>query len=296
MKKYILLALLPCLMQESLYAKDQYADLDAMIINELRAARKVMNNSTKLELESILHALVSFAKKGRNNRQVAINGIVLIKKALQECKDEQYKTSWDAICSFFSSNPKIVMQQIDPALKKVNKALADLKVTQSEYNLSAAAITAVSVVAIAVLVAGVKYGPDIYKQFAPHNQSSVSRFSDAPTAPPRGGDKRIYPEESLVNVENDDTSSISTQNGSVGSSPDFSAGVVHEVGSPRENLFAAAHERNVSFGSENSVFRRFGSSAKPVNSLAYAAAQQLPPSPTTHDEDYEPSSFRGHHA
>ena len=205
MKKYILLACLPLLSQETLHTKDPYADLDAIILNELRAAQKTIHSSAKLELEPILHALVYFGKKSNNNRQIAIDNLVRIQKALQECKAQQYKTSWDTICSYFSSNPKIVTQQIDPALAKVNKALADLKVTQSEYTLAATIIIG-SIITIAAIdaIIGTSY---IFREQKQPLHTSDQPDSQETTSDTVLNDSYVNPLQTSQNPQQDQNAS-----------------------------------------------------------------------------------------
>ena len=187
--KYIILAVLPILFQGNLYSKDKYADLDAIIINELRSAQKAMDSSAKLELEPILHSLVSFARKTDNNRQVAIDKILGIQKVLQVCKSEKYKTNWELICSYFSSNPEIVIKQIDPALAKVHKALADLKVTTFEYRYALRAIAAAAVVGVSLVVASVAAykKPTIRKSSQDFDDDNLRNLTDAALADEQAG-------------------------------------------------------------------------------------------------------------
>lgn len=93
-----------------------------------------------------MQALEHDAKKGGNKRIVALGHIVAMQKLLQAYRAEEISKlsyySWTV-----GSKPRLITQEIDPALKHITKALKDLKVSTSEY--SVAAIAAVSILATA---------------------------------------------------------------------------------------------------------------------------------------------------
>ena len=144
MKKYMIVALLPILFQSALYG----ADLNNMIRTELENARGLVNRNTVLELDPVLHALVHYAKKSDSNSVKAINKIKDIKNALLQYRSEQYTSNWYNICSYFKSNPEIVTNEIDPAIKKVNATLKTLQSNASIYGY----VKAAALVAFVVLI------------------------------------------------------------------------------------------------------------------------------------------------
>ena len=129
--KYIILALLPILFQSALYC----ADLNKMIETELKSAHELLKRKhVALELDPVLGALVQHGKKSDRNSVDAINKMKDIKNALLQYRSEQYTSNWYDICSYFKSNPKIVTNEIDPAIIKVNDALKSLQSNASIYN------------------------------------------------------------------------------------------------------------------------------------------------------------------
>ena len=139
MNKRLLMVLMPLLFQSNIYCEDPYKDIDQMIMPQLQSAQQAMNNSTKLELQRILDALISFAKQGNNQANIAVDQMKFIKAALAKYRTEEYKTTWDNICWFFGSNPKKVVEEIDPAIDKVNTALKTLSKNSSNLGYTVAA-------------------------------------------------------------------------------------------------------------------------------------------------------------
>ena len=176
MKKYMIVALMPFLFQSIVCGKDRFADLDQMLMPQLQAARAAINSSIKLELESIVHALVVHGKKSSSDREIAIQHIVLIQKFLQSYRSAEIKKlTWLAWA--VGSNTQKVVDEIDPALKKVNQALKDLKVTSSEYSIAAKGFLAVALVALAA-TAGFSVGKAIKNWGSSENQSDVKSDKD----------------------------------------------------------------------------------------------------------------------
>ena len=133
MNKYSVLMLLPILFQINIYADAVVCpDLDMLIKNELQAAQIVMNKPVKLELQSVLDALVAFARKSKNNRSVGIECILLIQKAIQKCKSQQY-TSWNNFTRLLGYHPELVTKEIQPALTYINNILINkIKASSAE--------------------------------------------------------------------------------------------------------------------------------------------------------------------
>ena len=75
-----------------------------------------------LDVDAIVSTLLSFVEKKRMSSAVAIDKIKAIKIALEEYKLQHTTWSW-----WFGSNSKIITDQINPALAKVNNALKELK-------------------------------------------------------------------------------------------------------------------------------------------------------------------------
>ena len=150
---YMILALLPILFQSALYCEDQFKDINQIIMPQLQSAQRLMRSSTALELQPILDALVSFSKK-RYYISETVDQMKFIKFALAKYRAAEYKTTWDNICWFFGSNPKKVVEEIDPAIKKVDNALeavrANLKPTDPLF-LIVGGILALSAIAVAAI-------------------------------------------------------------------------------------------------------------------------------------------------
>lgn len=145
MKKYIIIALLLGIFQSTIYCQDY---INQILMPQLKSAQYLMKSSTSLELQAILDALISFAKKGEAQANAAIDRMKEIKIILQKYKSEQYKTTWDDISWFFGSNPKKVTEEIDPAIEKVNKALKALNANSSYLGYKIAAAAALGIIAL----------------------------------------------------------------------------------------------------------------------------------------------------
>ena len=116
MKKYIIMALLPLIFQGDMQCVDYNADLNKAIQQQLISARKAIGNvKLPLELDRILLALVSYAKRGDNQSVEAINKMEKIGDALEQYKVDQY-TSWTW---YFGPTPAIVKDYIQPAIGRV---------------------------------------------------------------------------------------------------------------------------------------------------------------------------------
>ena len=116
MKKYIIMALLPLIFQGDMQCVDYNADLNKAIQQQLISARKAIDNvKLPLELDPILGALVSYARRGDSQSVEAINKMEKIGDALEQYKVDQY-TSWTW---YFGPTPAIVKDYIQPAIGRV---------------------------------------------------------------------------------------------------------------------------------------------------------------------------------
>lgn len=147
MNKFLLIAVLPFLIQATLYCDD----INQMIMPQLQHALAIMKNNIKLELKSILDALILFGKKSNNQAAQAVDCMKSIKGALAHYREEEHKawskgdkTWWDW---FWGNNPKKVEEEIDPAIALVDKALKDLGANSNNlgYAIAATALTAAAV-------------------------------------------------------------------------------------------------------------------------------------------------------
>ena len=147
MKKYMLIALLPFIFQSKIYGD---ANLNKAIQPSLISARKAINNiNVPLELDTILPALISFAKRGQDQSIEAISKIKVIGATLQQYKSDQYTTwSW-----YFGPTPQIVIDHIDPAIAQVDNALKTLK--NNATNSGWLTIAAIAAGALALVGIGV---------------------------------------------------------------------------------------------------------------------------------------------
>ena len=145
-KKLALLALIPFFLQASLYTKYKFENIDQRLAKKYANACQAIHSNTKPLFDLVLQALVHEGKKDENNRAITLGHIVAMQKTLQAYRAEEIQK-----LSYYSwavgSKPKIITQEIDPALKAITIALKDLKVSTSEY--SVAAIAAASILATA---------------------------------------------------------------------------------------------------------------------------------------------------
>ena len=119
---YILLALLPISLESKIYG----SEINKAIEPELKSARQFLRqNYLKLELDTILSNLISCAQESDNAKNiVVINKLHSIKAALENFKKKQYANFWS---TWFGSTPKIVSEQINPAINKVTTAMKSFK-------------------------------------------------------------------------------------------------------------------------------------------------------------------------
>ena len=149
MNKYIVLALLPVLFQSTIECSNANADINHAIQQQLISARKSIGNiKLTLDLDVILQALVSFAKRSDDQAVEAVHRMDDIRMALQQYRSDQY-TAWATIQSWFNYHPEIVTQHIDPAIARVDAALSTLKTNSNSLGYKVAAGLAVTAVAAA---------------------------------------------------------------------------------------------------------------------------------------------------
>lgn len=191
MKKYMILAALPMLMLGGqLYAEaaeSKYKELNEIIKDELGAAQKAMHSNTKPELEATVDDLCSYSQKGGQKRQVAIDYLVLIQKAVQECKDTQYVTWWHKnFGSFIWGDPTALATEtisaltlIKAKLDKIGARPEEIGTANSNIPLIAAAIGAAVVVGGGLGIVGYKWwnsdsGAALLEQMDRHNYNSLT--------------------------------------------------------------------------------------------------------------------------
>ena len=147
---YILLALLPISLESKIYG----SEINKAIEPELKSARQFLRqNYLKLELDTILSNLISCAQESDNAKNiVVINKLHSIKAALENFKKKQYANFWS---TWFGSTPKIVSEQINPALDKVQNALSTVE--KKSYTNLIIAGSILGSLAVASGVAGAAY-------------------------------------------------------------------------------------------------------------------------------------------
>ncbi len=141
-KNYILLALLPVLFQSALYC----AEIDQVIMSQLKDAQAIMKSTTiALNLQSILDALVLFAKKGSDEAIKAVDSMKSIKVALahyREEKQEDWKKSRSWSDYLARKESEEIKNIIDPAIKNVDNHLKQLEVNSNNLGFTIAATAA----------------------------------------------------------------------------------------------------------------------------------------------------------
>ncbi len=148
MKKYMIVGLL--LLQGALLKASEMEFYQA-IAPSLQNAKSVLQNPMiSAELDPVLNGLLGAVQNGTISKQAALNIINDIKNAVEAYKSKQYSNSW---LSWFVSTPKIVKDTVQPALDKVNNAIAALNGNE----LSPLAITGIVVGSVAT-AAGVVAG------------------------------------------------------------------------------------------------------------------------------------------
>ena len=132
MKKYILLALVPVLFHGALHS----SELNQVMQPGLQNIYQLLKQQIHLhDLDSALNGLLDAVKNGTVGKDAAIAKVEELQKALKNYKAKQYPSYF---MSFFVSTPNVVKNEIQPALDKVNKALAELKasIANTLYNLA----------------------------------------------------------------------------------------------------------------------------------------------------------------
>ncbi len=179
MKKYMIVALLPILLQGTMLQASE-ANLYQVIEPSLQRARSFLKNPMiPLQLEPVLDELIMYVQQGKIHKNLAVNLINDIKKALESYKNKQYSNFW---LSWFVSTPQIVKDKVQPALDKVNSALSVLQ--GNEFSSLEIAGIALGATAAVAGVAGGSYLA--YKKFRKKKDASNSRSqiieSSAPAA------------------------------------------------------------------------------------------------------------------
>ena len=146
MKKYMIMALVLIMFQQDVSCSNSHAKLNKAIQQDLISARNVMNSNVKLELDSLLPALLTDVATGKMSKSVAIAKIKAIKTSLERYKSEHTTWSW-----WFGSTPEIVKDYINPALAKVDVALKALNASTTNYSFL---IGGTSILAVAAIVLG----------------------------------------------------------------------------------------------------------------------------------------------
>lgn len=207
MKKYILLALLPCAMQHAAYGADEDVstqDMDTIadinlnnqfnkvMMPYMMKAQKSMKSNVKLQFDDIIQGLVLFAGKARNNKIVAIAHLQEMQAALEKYRSLQYPSKWAA---WFGPDSLIVVEKIDPALNKIDYVLESLGAASldSHYGMLlnpvtlafavAASVAAVTAIRFAlqhkILVLENRIDATIVKEIYGVNGSRFANVSDA---------------------------------------------------------------------------------------------------------------------
>lgn len=131
MNKYMLMALLPIIFQNTIYCDNSHAEFHQEMMPYLIRARQAMRNvNVALELDPILNALNSYAAVGATEKNQAIAQLRSIKKSLENYEAKQYPTTFSR---WFGSTPQIVTEKIRPALQQVNNSLKKLNASSNNY-------------------------------------------------------------------------------------------------------------------------------------------------------------------
>lgn len=179
MKKYMILALLPALLQGELYGTSK--SLNSMIENELQSARDLMHLRIELNLEKIVDELIRYAKIGDVQYTSARMQLALIKSALERKRSEQYDTAWSKFMWAFGKYPDFVVTDIDPAIKMINEADRSIYITKmSQYASDVAYAGSRSLALWLALSAAVSAGVLISGGLS--NKNSVTSESNIPVA------------------------------------------------------------------------------------------------------------------
>ncbi len=160
MKKYIILALMPILLQNALLQSSD-AEFDAAIAPSLQNAKFLLQNPMiPTELDAVVNGLVECMKKGSISKKVTGNALEKIHDALLAYKNKQYSNTWQW---FFGQTPEIVKNKIQPALDKVTNAINIVEKDEVTFMLATAGIAIAGTAAIAGAIGGGVYLHNKYK-------------------------------------------------------------------------------------------------------------------------------------
>ncbi len=167
MKKYMIVGLVPILLQSAMLQASE-AEFYQAIEPSLQSARGLLTNSTiAVQLEPVLNELITYVQNGIIAKNVAVNKIHDIKMAVLLYKNRQYPNYF---LSWFVATPQIVKDVIDPALSKIDKALSILNGSMMQaYILRGLAITGTL-----VTVSAGAYGLHIWRKKAQQKKISSS--------------------------------------------------------------------------------------------------------------------------
>ncbi len=159
MKKYMIVALVPILLQGALLQSSE-AEFNQAIAPSLQNARGLLKNSMiSADLDSVLNGFVASVQNGTISKEAGLSTMNGIKNALEAYKNRQYSNSW---LSWFVSTPQIVKDKVQPSIDKVNNAIAVLNSNELS-SLAIAGIVGGSVVGAAALGTAVYAGYQWHK-------------------------------------------------------------------------------------------------------------------------------------
>ncbi len=125
MKKYMIVALVPILLQGALLQSSE-AEFNQAIAPSLQNARALLKNSMiSADLDSVLNGLIESVKNGTISSRVALDKISDIRNALVAFKNKQYSTTWQWL---FGAKPQIVQDKLDPAFQAINKSVEAINI------------------------------------------------------------------------------------------------------------------------------------------------------------------------
>ena len=190
MKKYILLALVPVLFHGALHS----SELNQVMQPGLQNIYQLLKQQIHLhDLDSALNGLLDAVKNGTVGKDAAIAKVEELQKALKNYKAKQYPSYF---MSFFVSTPNVVKNEIQPALDKVNKALAELKasIANTLYNLAMDPYVNLGVVALSTAATAAYYNRKNLSNTYGYVKNKINPVSTKGVA----GDQ--YPEEASAGV------------------------------------------------------------------------------------------------
>lgn len=140
MKEYILMALLPFVIQQNIFADSNLRIKDGVknqineaIMQKLQDSQRAMRSNSNLDYESIVPALGLFGKKGGHNAALAIENLQNIKIALEAFKAAETKKL--NYYSYVFGSPLI--KETKRLIALIDKQLADLGEKKSGSSIAA---------------------------------------------------------------------------------------------------------------------------------------------------------------